>query len=82
MRVYHIFSKCEYSSYFSLRQMEDDMSETLTLITVGNGKTGRRLVERMIEAGHAVRIGSRRGEPASDYVRRTAATGIWGGNHA
>jgi len=37
------------------------------LITGGTGKTGRRIVERLAAAGHAIRIGSRRGQPPFDW---------------
>lgn len=38
------------------------------LITGGTGKTGRRIVERLAAAGHAIRIGSRRGQPPFDWA--------------
>lgn len=37
------------------------------LITGGTGKTGRRIAERLAAAGHAIRIGSRRSQPAFDW---------------
>jgi uncharacterized protein YbjT (DUF2867 family) len=37
------------------------------LITGGTGKTGRRIAERLAAAGKAIRIGSRRGQPAFDW---------------
>ncbi len=37
------------------------------LITGGTGKTGRRLAERLAEAGVAHRVGSRRGSPPFDW---------------
>lgn len=37
------------------------------LITGGTGKTGRRIAERLAAAGQAIRIGSRRGQPAFDW---------------
>lgn len=37
------------------------------LITGGTGKTGRRIAERLAAAGHAIRIGSRRGQPPFDW---------------
>ena len=78
--------------------LEDD----LTLVLGGTGKTGRRVADRLRQAGRGLRIGSRNAGPRfdwtpladgvqralgrpprefSDYVRRTAATGVWGGIH-
>ena len=37
------------------------------LVTAGNGKTGRRIVERLEERGVPVRVGSRRGTPPFDW---------------
>ena len=34
----------------------------------GTGKTGRRVAERLVATGHAVRIGSRTGRPAFDWA--------------
>ena len=39
------------------------------LITGGTGKTGRRIVDRLQQLGHQVRIGSRSAEPAFDWNR-------------
>ncbi|MFJ3883286.1 NAD(P)H-binding protein [Streptomyces sp. NPDC090077] len=41
----------------------------ITLVIGGNGKTGRRVAERLEAQGRAVRIGSRTGEPAFDWDR-------------
>jgi uncharacterized protein YbjT (DUF2867 family) len=38
-----------------------------TLVLGGTGKTGRRVVERLTERGHPVRVGSRFGEPPFDW---------------
>ncbi len=46
-------------------------NNALTLITGGNGKTGRRLAERLIAAGRPVRIGSRNATPAFDWEDRS-----------
>lgn len=43
----------------------------MTLILGGNGKTGRRVAERLIREGLPVRIGSRSGEPAFDWEDQT-----------
>ncbi|HEU4328591.1 MAG TPA: NAD(P)H-binding protein [Roseiflexaceae bacterium] len=43
------------------------MSNTLTLVLGGTGKTGRRVVERLQARGLPVRIGSRNGEPRFDW---------------
>lgn len=51
----------------------------LTLITGGNGKTGRRLAERMIAAGRPVRIGSRSATPAFDWKDRSTWAGALDG---
>ncbi len=40
---------------------------TLTLVTGGTGKTGRRVAERLAARGVPVRIGSRAGSPAFDW---------------
>ena len=40
---------------------------TLTLVTGGTGKTGRRIVQRLQAAGHPVRVGSRSATPAFDW---------------
>ncbi|MEU9035590.1 NmrA family transcriptional regulator [Streptomyces sp. NPDC048352] len=40
-----------------------------TLVIGGNGKTGRRVAERLQGLGRAVRIGSRAGEPPFDWDR-------------
>jgi len=42
-------------------------TDDLTLVLSGNGKTGRRIVERLRAAGHAVRVGSRSAHPAFDW---------------
>ncbi|MCI5046238.1 MAG: NAD(P)H-binding protein, partial [Aquisalinus sp.] len=39
----------------------------LTLILGGNGKTGRRVAERLKAKGHGVRIGSRSAVPSFDW---------------
>lgn len=44
------------------------------LVTGGNGKTGRRVAQRLQDAGHKVRIGSRSADPAFDWTDR----GSWG----
>ncbi|MFE3764757.1 NmrA family transcriptional regulator [Streptomyces sp. NPDC059104] len=46
---------------------EDAGRPVLTLVIGGHGKTGRRVVERLRDRGDAVRVGSRRGEPAFDW---------------
>ena len=37
------------------------------LVIGGNGKTGRRVVERLVKQGHDVRVGSRKEQPAFDW---------------
>jgi uncharacterized protein YbjT (DUF2867 family) len=46
-------------------------SSTLTLVTGGTGKTGRRVAERLTARGLPVRIGSRSGSPAFDWEDRS-----------
>src|SRR5215207_273354 len=41
-----------------------------TLVLGGTGKTGRRVVERLIGRGHPVRVGSRSGKPPFDWEDR------------
>ena len=41
--------------------------ENPVLVLGGNGKTGRRVAERLRAAGRAVRIGSRTGDPPFDW---------------
>lgn len=41
------------------------------LVTGGTGKTGRRVAQRLLAAGHEVRIGSRTGEPRFDWHDRS-----------
>ena len=43
----------------------------LTLVLGGNGKTGRRVAERLRTAGRAVRIGSRGADPAFNWEDRS-----------
>jgi uncharacterized protein YbjT (DUF2867 family) len=49
-------------------------SSQTTLILGGNGKTGRRVAQRLVARGIPVRIGSRSGMPPFDW---TAAAGAW-----
>lgn len=42
----------------------------LTLVIGGTGKTGRRVVQRLQSANHAVRIGSRSAKPGFDWNNR------------
>ena len=44
-----------------------NMNNEQFLILGGNGKTGRRVVERLQNLGKTVRIGSRRASPAFDW---------------
>ena len=45
--------------------------DKMTLILGGNGKTGRRVTERLTKQGLPVRIGSRSGEPPFDWENQT-----------
>lgn len=45
-------------------------SQDITLITGGTGKTGRRVVERLLKADRPVRIGSRAAERPFDWENR------------
>ena len=42
-------------------------SEGITLVLGGTGRTGRRIVQRLSEKGHAVRKGSRQSDPPFDW---------------
>jgi len=42
-------------------------TDTLTLVTGGTGKSGRRVVDRLAASGVPVRVGSRSGEPPFDW---------------
>jgi len=51
----------------------------VTLVLGGTGKTGRRVAERLVAAGHRVRTGSRSAEPPFDWEdRRTWAAALQG----
>ncbi len=43
------------------------MNNSPTLVIGSTGKTGRRIVQRLAEKGHAVRSGSRQSEPSFDW---------------
>ena len=43
------------------------MNDTSILVIGATGKTGRRVVQRLSEKGHAVRKGSRQGDPPFDW---------------
>src|SRR5262245_37307606 len=45
------------------------MSRNLNLVLGGNGKTGRRVVERLQDRGLPVRIGSRSGQPSFHWEK-------------
>ncbi|MCX5381232.1 NAD(P)H-binding protein [Streptomyces sp. NBC_00091] len=47
----------------------ETQSTSVTLVIGGNGKTGRRVAERLSRQGRTVRIGSRTAEPAFDWNR-------------
>lgn len=44
-------------------------SRGFTLVIGGTGKTGRRVADRLVKAGHPVRIGSRGAEPPFDWEK-------------
>ncbi len=44
-----------------------DTHHALTLVVGGTGKTGRRVVDRLLRRGETVRIASRRGTPAFEW---------------
>ncbi|MFE2876852.1 NAD(P)H-binding protein [Streptomyces roseus] len=56
-----------------MTQTTNDISPA-TLVIGGNGKTGRRVAEKLRAQRHPVRIGSRTGAPAFDWN----APGTWG----
>src|SRR5687767_2817597 len=47
------------------------MSTKTILVSGGTGKTGRRVVQRLRDAQHVVRIGSRSAVPPFDWADRT-----------
>ena len=47
-------------------------SEELTLVLGATGKTGRRVVQRLSEKGHAVRNGSRQSDPPFDWDEQSS----------
>src|ERR671914_2443639 len=47
------------------------MTEHMTLVLNGTGKTGRRIVERLRARGVPTRVGSRGGEPPFDWQDRS-----------
>jgi len=47
-------------------------SEGLTLVLGATGKTGRRVVQRLSEKGHAVRNGSRQSDPPFDWDEQSS----------
>jgi uncharacterized protein YbjT (DUF2867 family) len=48
-------------------EMENAQEAKTTLVLGGTGKTGRRVVERLLARGVPVRVGSRSGEPPFDW---------------
>jgi uncharacterized protein YbjT (DUF2867 family) len=53
-----------------------------TLVLGGTGKTGRRVVERLLDRGEPVRIGSRGGDPPFDWDDRSTWAGALRGSRA
>jgi NADPH:quinone reductase-like Zn-dependent oxidoreductase len=49
------------------QMINEDWSKSLTLVTGGTGKTGRRVADRLVKAGRPVRIGSRSAKPPFDW---------------
>ena len=54
----------------------------LTLVLGGNGKTGRRVAQRLRALDRPVRIGSRAGDPPFDWTDRATWPGSLAGVHA
>jgi uncharacterized protein YbjT (DUF2867 family) len=50
-----------------MEMTDSQLSSESILVLGGTGKTGRRVAERLMNAGHAVRIGSRSAEPRFDW---------------
>lgn len=50
------------------------LERNLTLVLGGNGKTGRRVAQRLLARGVPIRVGSRSGEPPFDWNDRTTWT--------
>jgi uncharacterized protein YbjT (DUF2867 family) len=51
--------------------MTRQTQEETTLVLGGTGKTGRRVVERLLARGRPVRVGSRSGDPPFDWEDRS-----------
>ncbi|WP_433002171.1 NmrA family transcriptional regulator [Kribbella sp. CA-294648] len=52
-------------------QLPESQLPTLTLVTAGTGKTGRRIIQRLTDRGLPVRVGSRAGDPPFDWADRS-----------
>ncbi len=52
-------------------ETENAQQTRATLVLGGTGKTGRRVVERLVARGMPTRVGSRSGEPPFDWEDRT-----------
>lgn len=57
-------------------------SNDLILVLGANGKTGRRIAERLQAAGHPVRLGSRAGNPPFDWEDRSTWSAVLDGVQA
>jgi uncharacterized protein YbjT (DUF2867 family) len=49
---------------------DESRSQSITLVTGGTGKTGRRVADRLLKAGRQVRIGSRSAELPFDWEKQ------------
>jgi uncharacterized protein YbjT (DUF2867 family) len=52
------------------KMTQEHWSKGMTLVIGGTGKTGRRVANRLIEAGRLVRIGSRTAELPFDWEKQ------------
>jgi uncharacterized protein YbjT (DUF2867 family) len=54
-----------------MMETESSQEKKATLVLGGTGKTGRRVVERLVARGMPMRVGSRSAEPPFDWEDRT-----------
>src|SRR5688572_25066596 len=64
MSVRHV---CKCESYSHPNRRRPMTQQAPILVTGATGKTGRRIAQRLADAGHVVRRGSRSASPAFDW---------------
>lgn len=63
-----------------MKEMNKNLQkESITLVLGGNGKTGRKVVERLAALGKSIRIGSRTGNPSFDWNDPTTYSAVLDG---